>query len=354
MQEEDKRPRTSPTIYDVAERAGVSISTVSLALNAPSRVRPDTLARVQTAIRDLRFVPKAEAVARAQRGTRRIGVVGRFSAIPSLSERLQGLLAEASKEGYEVVVYEHASVAFHPHLVDSLSLSRKLDGLILMDIPITDHLAHSLDADGLPTVLIEYPRPGLSCVVIDDVEGGRIVGRYLAERGHRHCAFLGLLAQPDSDLGFPSIDELRLQGFREGLAEAGLDLPERYVQRGFLPLATLEKEREVFQEVAREAARALLDTDPPPSAIFASFDLVAAVALSVIRERGLRIPENVAVVGFDDCEFASFLNLTTVRQHLAESGRVAFQLLCERMGADRPGVAKTVTLPLTLMRRSSA
>jgi LacI family transcriptional regulator len=273
------RRESGPTIYDVAERAGVSIGTVSHVLNSPGRVRPETLERVNTAVRDLGFVPKAEAAVRARKGTRRVGVVGRFSAIPSESERLHGLLAAAAEDGYEVAVYDQGSVAFHPHLVDSLSLSRRLDGLILMDMPITERLAEQLEQDKFPAVLIEYPRPGVSCVVIDNQEGGRMVGHYLAQCGYRRCAFLGLSAEPDPSLGYPSLDDLRLQGFRKGLAAAALDLPDRYVQRAPIPLSTREAEGEVFREAAHRACQALLDIDPPPSAIFANFDLVAAVVL---------------------------------------------------------------------------
>lgn len=351
----DRQRRASvPTIYDVAERAGVSIGTVSHALNSPARVRPETLERVNAAVRDLGFVPKAEAAVRARKGTRRIGALGRFSTIPSASERLLGLLDAASADGYEVVVYDQGSSAFHIDLVDSLSLSRKLDGLILIDIPITERLAQRLHQDNFPTVLIEYTRQGISSVSIDNIEGGRLVARYLVERGHRRCAFLGLSVQPDPLVGFPSIDELRLQGFREGLAEAGFDLPDRYVRRAPIPLSSRETERDVFREAAHLAAHSLLDIEPRISAIFANFDLLAAVALTSARERALRVPEDVAVVGFDDSDFAAFLGLTTVRQHLFESGRVAFQLLRDSIGADGSNVAKTVTLPLELVRRTSA
>jgi len=351
-----REPRgvSQPTIYDVAERAGVSIGTVSHALNSPSRVRPETLERINAAVRDLGFVPKAQAAIRARKGTHRVGVIGRFSAIPTESERLQGLLAAAAEDNYEVVVYDQGSAAFQHHLVDSLSLSRKLDGLVLVDMAITDNLARTLERDNFPTVLIQYTSPGVSSVVIDNREGGRLVARYLAERGHQRCAFLGIVADPEPSFDYPSLDELRMEGFREGLAAAGLDLPDRYILRVPIPPSGRELEREVLREAAHRAAHALLDIDPPPSAIFANFDLVAAVVLAVARERGLRVPQDLAIIGFDDSDFAAFIGLTTVRQHLSESGRVAFQLLRDRVSTNGSAIVKTVTLPLLLVSRDSA
>ncbi|MBV9282141.1 MAG: substrate-binding domain-containing protein, partial [Chloroflexi bacterium] len=159
---------------------------------------------------------------------------------------------------------------------------------------------------------------------------------------------------PDPLLGFPSLDAQRLQGFREGLAEAALELPDRYVQLAPILPSHREREGAVLREAAHRATHTLLELDPPPSAIFANFDLVAAVVLTVARERGLRVPQDLAVVGFDDAAFASFLGLTTVRQHLFESGRVAFQLLRDRLDSGGSSIVKTVGLPLSLISRTTA
>ena len=131
----------TPTIYTVARQAGVSISTVSLALNSPHRVRPETLARVQTAVRDLAFVPqKPRPAARARRGTQRVGVVGPFTSVGSSMQRLRGII-DAAGDNFEIIVHGRDSAVLHERYVDSLALSRKVDGLILVDVPVTDHLA---------------------------------------------------------------------------------------------------------------------------------------------------------------------------------------------------------------------
>ena len=133
-----------------------------------------------------------------------------------------------------------------------------------------------------------------------------------------------------------------------------MDLPDRYVHRALIPPSRRELEREVFRETAYRAAHALLDVDPPPSAVFANFDLVAAAVLTVARERGIRVPDDLAVVGFDDSDFAAFLGLTTVRQHLFKSGRIAFQLLREQLKSSTWRAAESVSLPLDVVPRSTA
>lgn len=337
-------PRQSPTIYDVARRAGVSISTVSLALNSPDRVRAETLARVHAAVNDLGFVPKAEAAVRARKGTRRIGVVAPFTSFGSFLDRLQGVIAAAEDDRYEVVVYNQEATALRHHFVDSMSLSRKLDGIILMSVPISDRLAQRLLGDGLETVLVEFARPEFSSVTIDDDQGGRLAAEHLVRRGHKRCAFLGEIAllENSSDGFRRTQQELRLLGFRTTLADAGIDLPDRHVLASH-DLGT-----------ARQAMHHLLDLDRPPTAIFAHSDELAAEALKAIRERQLTVPDDVAVIGYDDRSFAEYLGLTTVRQPLVESGQIALNLLQDRLTGQSPTVPQMVKLPVSVVERETA
>jgi LacI family transcriptional regulator len=342
MMKRDGR-HASPTIHDVAEQAGVSASTVSLALNTPHRVRPDTLERIYAVVRELNFVPKQEAAARARKGTRRVGVVAPFTTHGSFMERLKGVIEAADEDHCEIVVYNQESVVLHRHLVESLSLTNKLDGIILMATPISERLAQRLLHDGLNTVLVEYGRADFPCVVIDDAEGGRLAGEYLVQRGHRTCAYLGVASPPGIETKvYPTQETARLDGFRRGLAAHSVDLPECYALQGH-PFAD-----------PRDAVNHLLDLDPRPTAIFTMADDLAVDVLKVARERGYSVPDHLAVIGFDDREFADPLGLTTVRQPLAESGRIAFWLLRDRLGAATPGTTTTVTLPVAVIPRSTA
>ena len=328
-----------PTIYDVAKRAGVSITTVSRMLNTPEKVNSETRKKVITAIDALGFVPKAEARARAMQRIGRIGVISPFFTAPSFMQRLRGIAETLSPENYELVVY---TVDSNDHLqgyLSSLPLTGNLDGLIILSLPVDDTQVRRLIEHGLPTVLIEYPHPKLNCVEIDDVEGGYMATTYLLGKGHRRIAFLG-----DSDLPDYSIPpvNLRLCGFRRALKEAQIELPDSFVR-----LAPYS------QEQTRRVANELLNLPEPPTAIFAATDFQALGVLKAARQLGFKVPEQLAVIGFDNLDMADYANLTTISQHLDESGRLAVEILLAQVESpSRP--PRHVKLPLILIERQTA
>jgi DNA-binding LacI/PurR family transcriptional regulator len=325
------------TIYDVATRAGVSISTVSLALNAPARVKPATLERVMSAVDELGFVPKTEAVTRARRGVGRIGVIAPFTSYPSFARRLNGVLRAARAEHLEVVVYDQESAA--TSRLASLPLTQRVDGLIVMSVPFSDEVAQRLVEQRVTTVLVELRRTGFNSVTIDDAAGGGMVAELLAGRGHERFAFLGH-AQRMHD--YVSQSESRLSGFRAGLAAAGHSLPDhqvRLVEHNFA--------------AAREGALDLLRRDDRPTALFAHDDLLASAVLAAARELSLSVPDELAVVGFDDGDIAEPLGLTSVRQPLEESGEVATQSLLAQLANPTRSVQHT-TLTLSVVERDTA
>jgi len=329
-------PNKPPTIYDVAKLADVSITTVSRMLNAPDKVGPETRDRIIAAIDQLGFVPKAEARARALRQTGRIGVITPFFTAPSFVQRLRGIASALSKENYELVIYTVESATHLESYFASLPLTGNLDGLIVMSLPVSDANVRRWMMHNLPTVLIEYPHPELNSVVIDDVEGGRMAVEHLVQKGHQRIAFLG-----DTDLPKYAIHPvgLRLAGFRQAMEAAGLPVPEDFVR-----LAPY------IQEQTRLTAAELLNLPEPPTAIFAATDFQALGVVKAARQLGFKVPEQLAVVGFDDLELAEFADLTTIRQHLDESGRLAVELLISGIkDHDRP--VRHVNLPLQLIER---
>lgn len=329
----------SPTIYDVAAKAGVSISTVSLALNVPSRVRGETLERIHDAIDDLGFVPKTEAVTRARRGVGRIGVIAPFTTYPSFSRRLNGVLSALRGRNYEAVVYDHEGAA--TSLLASLPLSRRLDGLIVMSLPLSEQVSVRLNDRHLTTVLVELERPGFSAVAIDNVAGSSMVAELLIQKGHVHFAFIGEGGTKPHPHDRILQAEARLLGFRAALEQHGRDLPEANVRLVGRDLAS-----------ATEAAGDLLDSPDRPTAIFAHDDLFASGVLRAAHHRGVRVPHDLAVVGFDDTELAEHLELTTVRQPFEESGEVATEMLLAQL-RDPKRSLQQVTLKLTLIERAT-
>lgn len=331
--------KKNPTIYDVAEYSGTSISTVSRVLNSPDKVRVETRHRVFAAIESLGFVPKAEARARALRQNGRIGVITPFFTAPSFVQRLRGLAGELSKKNYDLVIYTVDSVDRLQSYLSSLPLTGNLDGLVIMSLPVEDDYVNHLLKHNIPTVLIEFPNTKLNSVEIDDVAGGRMVAEYLVSKGHRRIAFLG-----DTDLPEYSIHpvSLRLVGFRQGLQEAGVALEDEFVR---LAPYTMEQTRQMAIE--------LLNTANPPTAIFAATDFQALSVIKVARQLGVKIPEELAVIGFDDLDMAEYADLTTVRQHLDESGRLAIEILLAHI-KDNLRPVQHIKLPLTIIERLSA
>jgi len=326
------------TVYDVANKAEVSISTVSRVLNAHGSVSEGTRARVLSAIDELGFVPKAEAAALARRAGSRIGVLAPFFTYPSFVERLRGVANALSGSRCELVIYNVDSSARRDDYLASLPVARRLDGLIVMALPFDQVAARRLVAHHLETVLIEFSEEPFSSIRIDDRAGGRLAAEHLLEKGHRRCAFVGDCDLPDYAV---RTSDWRLEGFRQALQAAGVELPEAYIA-----LAPHSREN------ARLSAHSLMELPDPPTAIFVASDHQAVGVLKAARERGLVVPRDVAVLGFDDLDIANYIGLTTIRQPLEESGRVAVELLLARL-ADPSRPAQRVRFPLTLVARET-
>jgi DNA-binding LacI/PurR family transcriptional regulator len=331
----------SKTIYDVAEHSGVSISTVSRVINAPQSVNAETRQRVLQSIDALDFVPRADASARARKATRRIGVLAPFFAyLPSFSQRLRGITTALSDSSYELVVYNTNSESNTHTQLENLPVSRRIDGLIVMSIVIGDEEVKRFVRHQLPTVTIELTHPSLSGIEIDNVAGGSLAAQYLLERGHRDIAFIGDNKEFIHKYTVQT-NIARLEGFRNQLAEAGVELPDERIELGSYRL-----------EDGYAMTQRLLSLPKPPRAIFAASDMLALGVLKAARERGVVVPDQLAVIGFDDLEIADYIGLTTISQSLDESGRVAVDLLLARL-ADESRSIQHVRLPMQVLERQT-
>lgn len=329
--------KKTPTIYDVAKLSGVSISTISRVLNAPDKVNSETHKRVMDAIDQLGFIPKAEARARAMQNTDRIGVLTPFFTAPSFVQRLRGVASALSKANYELVIYPVDSMDHLQGYISSIPLMRNIDGLIIMSLSLGDQDAQRLSNNGMETVLIEYSHPQLNSIQINDLHGGRLVAEHLINKGYKKYAFLGDIEPPERFAIHPV--KSRLTGFKQVLDEAGLSLPKAYIRSA-----------PYTQKESRQAAQELLSLPKPPTAIFAASDIQALSVMKVARQLNIKIPDELAIVGFDDVDVAEHVDLTTICQHLDESGRLAAEILLSRIGeSGRP--LQHINLPLKLVER---
>jgi LacI family transcriptional regulator len=327
-----------PTIADVAARAGVGVGTVSRVLNATAGVSPRTRGLVHAAISDLGYRPSARARALSLGRSFTVGVVVPFFTHPSAVARLRGVLAALDATRYDVVLFNVASPVQRDEHVHALALGDRTDGLLMISLSPRDEQVELLRRSGVPAVLVDAEHPDLPRVVGDDVEGGRMAARHLLDLGHERLAFVG--DAPDPAFGFVS-SRRRCRGWLEALSLAGIDPAPAYLKEG-------PHER----EAARRLGRELLALDEPPTAVFAASDNQALGVLEAAADAGVRVPDELSVVGFDDLDQAAWAGLTTVRQQLEESGRRGAELLLAGLEG-LPLAAEEELLPLELRVRAT-
>ncbi|HSG16635.1 MAG TPA: LacI family DNA-binding transcriptional regulator [Anaerolineae bacterium] len=325
------------TIRDVAKRADVSIATVSRVLNNSSAVRPTTRESVMRAIRELDYRPNLTARMLSLGCSLSIGIILPFLTLPSFIERLRGIQLVLADSEYEMLLVSAESPERVDGCIENLLL-RQVDGAIIISMRPADEHVPLFRQGGTPTVLIDAEHPQLDSVLVDDIDGGLKATNHLIELGHRHIAFLSdYLASP---FNFASMQR-RFDGYRKALAGAGIAFRADYHVQGNLG------GREAYQK-----AISLLELADRPTAIFSASDTHAVGVLKAAHDLGIRVPEELSVVGYDDIRDAEYLHLTTVRQHLFESGVEGANLLLSGLGEpNRQPV--DVRLPVTLVERGT-
>lgn len=325
-------------LTDVAARAGVSIMTVSRVLNNRPGVSAATRERVLEAAHAAGYVPHVPARGLASGRTGMLGVVLANLLDNYYSEILQGAVMEADAQGSRLILHLTGTSDEREIAQVKTLLGGSVDGLILILPRAADHYIATIAEQRFPCVLVDHrmldtPLPAIRSA---NRAGGEVGTRHLLDLGHRHIGFI------TGDMGYGCSTE-RLAGYQAAFAERGIIPDERYVQHG-----------DWTQASGRRAAEALLRLDPQPTAIFASNDLEALGVYEAAHDAGLRVPEELSVVGFDDRLEArqAYPRMTTVRQPLAAMGGRAVQMVLAQV-AGQPLPEPVVELPTELVVRAS-
>ena len=338
-----REPGASTTIEDVARRAGVSRATASRVANNSLKVRPEARAAVQAAIAELGYVPNRAARSLMTRRSDSIGVVimepaGSLFADPFFGHLLVGISDGLVDRDIQLVLLM-AQTPREEGRVERYLDAGHVDGAILVGPHGDDPLPARLERDGVPIVLSgrQLGDASVSHVDSDNRGGARTAVAHLVAGGRRSIATIHGTLDMSSGLD-------RLEGYRDALRTADLELDP-----------ALEAAGNYYPVTAADAMRTLLERRPDLDSVFAASDSMAAAAVSVLQEAGRRIPEDVAVVGFDDSPVALTTRptLTTMRQPIEAMGREMARLLLRRV--DNPGdVPSQIVFPTELVVRESS
>lgn len=333
------RPSKEVRIADVARIAGVSTATVSRVLASPDKVRQKTRDVVMEAVRRSGYTPNSVARNLRKRRTMTALVVVPNLANPVFAQILRGIDDELTQSGYGLVIGSLDNCVEREARYVELALSRQVDGVILMNGRIPESDKRTMREAGLPMVAMcaAIEDAKIPNVVVQDREASRAAVDYLVRLGHKR---LGYIAGPSSNV----IAAERLAGFLEGIREAGLS------DRDF----TKWEGRFVFS-AGVAAAEAYLALKDRPTGIYASSDESAIGFIKVVRAAGIRVPEDVSVIGFDGIEFADYVEptLTTFRQPLHELGRKGAAVLLKMIQKQMQPEDWNVRLPLVLLERDT-
>ncbi|MEU5181451.1 LacI family DNA-binding transcriptional regulator [Streptomyces longwoodensis] len=331
-----------PTIKTVAAHAGVGRTTVSRVVNGSDLVSAEARARVLAAIKELNYVPNSVARGLVTNRTDAVALVipeseSRLGSEPFFAAIIRGVSGACAESRTQLQLMLVRDAAERDQLTESVA-TRRVDGVLLLSVHSGDRLPGMLEEMGLPTVLAG--RRGadeqLSYVIADNAGGAAAAVRHLLGRGRRRVATI--TGPLDMDVG-----RSRLAGWHAAHREAGVAAEDLLVETG-----------DFTEEGGAHAMRSLLERAPDLDAVFAASDLMAVGALTELRRWKRRVPEDVAVVGFEDSVLARHTDppLTTVRQPVEELGRTMARILTDitRHGADR----QQITLPTELVVRASS
>ena len=332
-----RKRRGKPTITDVARRAGVSKSLVSLVMRGARHVSDKRRGAVQAAAAKLGYRPNAIARSLVERRTGILGVLSSDLHNPFFADVVDGIHEQAARAGYRVLVTTGGRVPAREDAAIETLLQLRVDGLILAGLLVESRLIVEASRE-LPVVLVgRTARAASMDSVSDDDRAGAVAAV-------RHCASLGHRAIAHVDGGPGAGADARRGGYEQAMRELRLAKYRRVAAGSFT------------EEGGHSGALLLLEQRPRPTAIFAANDLAAIGVLNALEEKGLRVPEDVSLVGYDNTSLAALrhLSLTTIHQPRLEMGQLAVSILLERLEEGRTRPRRAVLTPSLVVRGTTA
>lgn len=311
------------TIYDVAKKAGVGIGTVSRVINNSSQISEGTRKKVLQAIKELNYQPHSAAQSLARRKTNTIGCIIPFFTGYFFVELLRGIQRKITEHQYDLILYSVDMTHKKETFLQKTLRERKVDGILLVSLEITRKYVNKILKQNFPIVLVDSYHPDLDSITVDNVEGAYVATRHLINLGYKKIAMI------DGQLkSLPA--RLRFEGFKKALEENNLPFEEKY----FVACDFIDEADGFNKEAGYTAMKQLLALGKErPRAVFVSSDIQALGAIHAIKEAGLQVPQDIAVVGFDDIELAQYVGLTTMRQPILEMGEIAVERLIEKISS---------------------
>lgn len=309
------------TIYDVAERAGVGIGTVSRAINNSPNIHPETRERVLRIAKEMNYLPHALARSLARQKTSTIAAIVPFFTNYFSSELLKHIQYALSRHHYDLILFSLDRVERLETMLERVFSERRVDGILLISTPIDPHMEKKLLHKDCPIVLVDNVHPKLDSILVNNESGAITATEHLIQLGHRHIGMINA-----SLTSYPA--RRRYEGFQKALAEHQLSFNPHHVM-----IADTEQHEHGFNEESGYMAMTQLikRQKKRPTALFVASDVQAMGVMHAAREANIHIPDDIALVGFDDIEFAKFFGLTTMRQPIGRMGSLAVETLIKRI-----------------------
>lgn len=332
---------SQPTISDVALAAGVSVATVSRALRGLDKVHPETRERVLRAAAELDYIASPTASGLASGRTRLVGIITPFMARWFFTEMMSAIEKTVREHQHHILLMDlEEPVAAGRLALTQGMMFKRVDGLIVINVELKEPERDLIRRLDLPVVAVGTRHDDWPLIGIDDHATVTLATEHLLQLGHRRIAFLGAVPEGFSTVKTPNA---RLQGFQESMDRHDCQVRPEWV---------IECDWSAGDAYARTTE--LLRGDDRPTGVLGASDEMALGALAAARDAGLRVPQDVSIVGIDDHDLSGVFGLTTVRQDVQAQGVAAAQALLAQLDLAEPHLAADRTFPVELVQRRSS